>query len=110
MYAVEDNLLVRRDIDILWQDTSTALIGSGLAAGDRLVTTTLGQVSSGTRVAILGEAQPDTGRGGIGGMGGFNGMGGADSAQSADARGPQQDSTNNRPENTQTQGEGRRSE
>ena len=110
VYAVEDNLLVRRDIDILWQDTTTALIGSGLAAGDRLVTTTLGQVSSGTRVAILGEAQPDTGRGGMGGMGGFNGMGGADSAQSADARGPQQDSTNNRPENTQTQGEGRRSE
>jgi len=57
VYVVHDGVLLRRDIDILWQNTTEALIGSGLDVGDRLVTTTLGQVTSGLRVAIEGEVQ-----------------------------------------------------
>ena len=57
VYVVNDGVLLRRDIDIAWQNTTEALIGSGLDAGDRLVTTTLGQVTSGLRVAIEGEAK-----------------------------------------------------
>jgi RND family efflux transporter MFP subunit len=55
VYVVNDGVLIRREIDIAWQSTSEALISSGLVAGDRLVTTTLGQVTSGLRVAIEGE-------------------------------------------------------
>lgn len=56
VYVVEENVVIRRNIDVLWQNTDKALIGTGLQDGDRLVTTTLGQVASGTRVAIDGEA------------------------------------------------------
>jgi RND family efflux transporter MFP subunit len=56
-YVVENNVLIRREIEIAWQNTTEALIESGLKAGDHLVTTTLGQVTSGLRVAIEGEAR-----------------------------------------------------
>ena len=56
-YVVEDDVLIRREIEIGWQNTTEALIVSGLKAGDRLVTTTLGQVTSGLRVAIEGEVR-----------------------------------------------------
>ena len=56
VYIVSDGVLKRRDVDVLWKSKSEALIGSGLANGDRLVATTLGQVASGTRVSIEGEA------------------------------------------------------
>lgn len=55
VYVVEDGVLARRDIDILWQNEEEAIISSGLAAGDQLVRTALGQVTSGVRVAISGE-------------------------------------------------------
>jgi RND family efflux transporter MFP subunit len=55
VYVVEDGILARRDIDILWQNEAEAIVSSGLAAGDSLVTTALGQVTSGVRVAISGE-------------------------------------------------------
>lgn len=55
VYVVEDGILARRDIDILWQNEEEAIISSGLAAGDQLVRTALGQVTSGVRVAISGE-------------------------------------------------------
>ena len=71
VYVAEDGILVRRNIEVLWQDTSNALIGAGLSNGERLVTTTLGQVASGTRVAIEGEASPQQRNGNFGmGMGG----------------------------------------
>ena len=55
VYVVEGDILSRRDIDILWQNDMAAIISSGLAAGDQLVTTALGQVTSGVRVAISGK-------------------------------------------------------
>ena len=55
VYVVEDGVLRRRDIEIDWQNDSEAIISSGLAAGDALVTTALGQVTSGIRVSIVGE-------------------------------------------------------
>jgi len=55
VYVVEDGILSRRDIDVLWQNEEEAVISSGLAAGDQLVTTALGQVTSGVRVAVSGQ-------------------------------------------------------
>ena len=55
VYVVENGILRRRDVDILWQNEREAIVSSGLAAGDQLVTTSLGQVTSGVRVSILGQ-------------------------------------------------------
>jgi len=55
VYVVEDGILARRDVDILWQNEAEAIVSSGLAAGNELVTTSLGQVTSGIRVAISGQ-------------------------------------------------------
>ncbi|MEP2651635.1 MAG: HlyD family efflux transporter periplasmic adaptor subunit, partial [Paraglaciecola sp.] len=55
VYIVEDNLLKRKDITIRWQNGEQAIIDSGLTPGDLLVTTPLGQVSSGTKVTIAGD-------------------------------------------------------
>jgi RND family efflux transporter MFP subunit len=55
VYVVEDGILRRRDIKIDWQNDSEAIVSSGLAPGDALVTTALGQVTSGIRVSIVGE-------------------------------------------------------
>ncbi|MEM9304751.1 MAG: efflux RND transporter periplasmic adaptor subunit [Pseudomonadota bacterium] len=62
VYRVEDGLLQRTDIEIVWQNESDAIIGTGLAPGDQLVLTALGQVTSGMSVAIEGEARPREGR------------------------------------------------
>jgi len=51
VYIVEDGLLQRREIEIEWQNERDAIISSGLNHGDNLVTTTLGQVTSGIRVS-----------------------------------------------------------
>jgi RND family efflux transporter MFP subunit len=58
VYVVEKGLLKRRDISIRWQNSQSTIIENGLSPGDLLVTTPLGQVSSGTRVSIAGEQQP----------------------------------------------------
>lgn len=52
VYIVEKGTLQRRDIEILWQNNDVAMIGSGLESGEQLVLTSLGQVTSGTRVSI----------------------------------------------------------
>lgn len=57
VYVVEDGLLQRRDVDIAWQNDSDAVIADGLLAGDQLVSTLLGQVTSGTRVALASASQ-----------------------------------------------------
>ncbi|WP_371188733.1 efflux RND transporter periplasmic adaptor subunit [Thalassotalea maritima] len=59
VYLVEDGKLKRQNVNIAWQNNEQALIASGLAAGQMLVTTPLGQVNSGTRVAILGKNKGD---------------------------------------------------
>ncbi|MBN7796345.1 efflux RND transporter periplasmic adaptor subunit [Parahaliea mediterranea] len=55
VYVVREGLLQRREITIAWQNADSAVIASGLRAGDALVTTPLGQVTSGTPVAVTGE-------------------------------------------------------
>lgn len=50
VYIVRDGMLHRREIDIAWQNGELAIIDRGLNAGDQLVLTPLGQVTSGTRV------------------------------------------------------------
>ncbi len=59
VYVVEQfkdkNLLKRRDISILWQNSNDAVIKAGLAFDEKLVLTPLGQVSSGTPVKIAGD-------------------------------------------------------
>lgn len=52
VYVVVDGVLQRRDISIAWQNKQEAIIDGGLAEGDRLVLTSLGQVTSGIRVTI----------------------------------------------------------
>lgn len=52
VYLVENDLLMRREVEIAWQNGQSALIRSGLDTGDLLVTTPLGQVTSGTRVNV----------------------------------------------------------
>lgn len=58
VYIVEDGLLRRRDIDIAWQNDAEAVVAQGLEPNDQLVTTPLGQVTSGLRVSVIGE-EPD---------------------------------------------------
>ena len=55
VYIVEDEILRRRNIEIAWQNDDEAIIGAGLEPGDILVTTPLGQVTSGIRVTVVGE-------------------------------------------------------
>ena len=60
VYVVHDEILQRRDVEIAWQNDKDAIITAGLEHGDALVTTVLGQVTSGIRVSIAGAA--DNGR------------------------------------------------
>ncbi len=54
VYTVEEGILRRRDIDIAWQNDFEAVVSSGLEPGVDLVTTPLGQVTSGIRVSVMG--------------------------------------------------------
>jgi len=67
VYVVENDVLQRRNIEISWQNDRDAIVKHGLGDGDILVTTPLGQVTSGVRVsAVLDESlsvAEDTGLG-----------------------------------------------
>ena len=67
VYTVEDGILRRKDIDIAWQNDEEAVVASGLKPGDELVTTPLGQVTSGIRVSVIGAGGQGGGRGPGGG-------------------------------------------
>ena len=54
VYSVEDGILRRKDIEIAWQNDVEAVVSSGLEPGVDLVTTPLGQVTSGIRVSVMG--------------------------------------------------------
>jgi len=54
-YVVVNDMLEQRTIEVLWQDGEFAIINKGLNEGDMLVTTPLGQVTSGTVVSISGS-------------------------------------------------------
>ena len=62
VYVVTGDVIKRRNVQIDWQDQAQALISSGLSSGDQLVITTLGQVASGTRVLIEGQARKKKGK------------------------------------------------
>jgi RND family efflux transporter MFP subunit len=55
VYTVEKGLLMRKNIQIGWQNGEESIVLSGLVEGAQLVLTSLGQVSSGTPVAIAGD-------------------------------------------------------
>ncbi|WP_121628460.1 efflux RND transporter periplasmic adaptor subunit [Poseidonibacter antarcticus] len=55
VYLEKDGVLQRNQIEILWQDDNNTLVKSGLKQNDNLVLTTLGVVSSGTKVDVLDE-------------------------------------------------------
>jgi len=54
VYTVEKGLLMRKEVTLGWQNGKQTIVESGLVFGDELVLTSLGQVSSGTPVAIEG--------------------------------------------------------
>lgn len=54
VYTVEDSVLRRRNVEIAWQNDTDAVLADGLEPGDELVTTPLGQVTSGIRVSVIG--------------------------------------------------------
>jgi RND family efflux transporter MFP subunit len=57
VYTVENGLLIRKVVTLGWQNGKQSIVISGLEFGDELVLTSLGQVSSGTPVAIEGKEQ-----------------------------------------------------
>jgi len=59
VYIVENGLLMRKEVTLGWQNGTESIVTAGLNAGDELVLTSLGQVSSGTPVAIAGQ-EPTT--------------------------------------------------
>ncbi|MEO0346509.1 MAG: efflux RND transporter periplasmic adaptor subunit [Pseudomonadota bacterium] len=70
VYVVEDGVLDRRRIAVAWQNEKESIISAGLQPGEDVVTTQLGQVTSGTRVTVTGAAERDRmGASGIGGGG-----------------------------------------
>ena len=56
VYIVENGLLIRKEVVLGWQNGKQSIVESGLVIGDELVLTSLGQVSSGTPVAIDGKS------------------------------------------------------
>ena len=54
VYVVEENLLKRRDVEVLWKNETDVVVKSGLNSGEQIVLTPLGRVSSGTPVSIAG--------------------------------------------------------
>lgn len=58
VYLVEEGRLQRKDIGIGYQNAHQAFVVSGLNANDELITSALGQVTSGTLVSNHSSAQP----------------------------------------------------
>ena len=59
VYALEGEAVYRREVDIFWQSEKFALVKAGLSAGETLVLTPLGQVSSGTLVRVKEGAEQE---------------------------------------------------
>lgn len=56
VYIVKEDRLQRQSVDVLWRDQKTSVIKSGLESGQHLVTTLLGQITSGTLVDVKNKA------------------------------------------------------
>lgn len=52
VYLVENGRLLRREIEIAWQNDREAVVRRGLQPGDQLVLTPLGQITSGVAVKV----------------------------------------------------------
>jgi len=52
VYAVSDNKLLRKNIDIAWQNKDISIVVEGIKENDQIVLTALGQVNSGTPVRM----------------------------------------------------------
>lgn len=59
VYLAKNDELLRQEITIAWQNGKQSLISEGLSAGDLIVTTPLGQVTTGTGVKVNGDADAD---------------------------------------------------
>lgn len=57
VYVEEQGVLRRKNIALAWQNANQAVVADGLSAGDNLVITPLGQVSSGTQVTVMGSEE-----------------------------------------------------
>ncbi len=55
VYLVVKGKVIKKNVDIAWQNDDISVIKSGIKAGDLLVTTSLGQVVSGTKAKILNK-------------------------------------------------------
>jgi len=66
VYLYKDGVLEHREIDVAWQNSHEALIKHGIKAGEQLVLTPLGRVSSGTPVKKLGAGKTGSAKGGPG--------------------------------------------
>jgi RND family efflux transporter MFP subunit len=53
VYLIKNDVLVRQEIELGFQDKDRALVSSGINVGDELVLTNLGQVASGTAITRL---------------------------------------------------------
>ncbi|MGO2012115.1 MAG: efflux RND transporter periplasmic adaptor subunit [Pseudoalteromonas sp.] len=62
VYIVEQGILKRKNVKLAWQNAAQGIVAEGLAANDKLVLTPLGQVSSGTKVKVLGESDSEADR------------------------------------------------
>lgn len=56
VYVEQEGVVIRKDIALLWKNATDAIVATGLEFGDNLVVTPLGQVSSGTAVAVAGSS------------------------------------------------------
>ena len=63
VYVEEQGVLRRKNISLAWQNANQTVIADGLSAGDNLVITPLGQVSSGTQVTVMGSEEYQATRG-----------------------------------------------
>ena len=52
VYLAKNEKLLRQEITIAWQNGKQALISQGLNAGDQVITTPLGQVTTGTGIKV----------------------------------------------------------
>ncbi|MCP5325757.1 MAG: efflux RND transporter periplasmic adaptor subunit [Oceanospirillaceae bacterium] len=57
VYTIRDHALQKTNVSLLWQNAQHSIIADGLNEGDELVTTPLGQVSSGTPVTGIGTGK-----------------------------------------------------
>jgi RND family efflux transporter MFP subunit len=59
----EQRRIASRDVGVLWADEDSAVIGEGLATGDRLVLTPLGAGMEGVEVRVAGQGDGTAGEG-----------------------------------------------